>query len=510
MESLKKILKWVGISLAIILGIILILIVCMYFFPNFSLFGYRFVRQNSVPEQAEVVYVEQCDHYVDNYYVIITTHNFDIDISENNTLDQIQVSYVDKKWGFADVQESKLFVTSLDNTITIRTLETNGLVTGTGKLTITMPKYFLANININTNADVHIDKGYLSSLTISMTNGDLKWEAHEYMITEEVDGEKVTRPAIEPEMDQAEWLEKTQVSINSLSIFCEGADIDLQCFKDITIENGLYIRAKKLSLDLEYLIATAYINCNELNMNIEHLGNVGDLQIITTSGNINIDTLNADKTNILTERMKIYIRACVSDIDIVTKTNDILLANTFGITNISTTSGNVEITSAQENIAIETNSGNISIMEYNASADITTINGNITMHNKGEENPNYVTNIKQDSGRINVTTETNSIKITSSKGSNIRMIVRSMPANKNIRHNIFNTFGTTNLSILIENTPFKIRAVGEVSGELAHNVIIASNLEYVIIDPPGYTGVAEEYASLNVEGGAVIFEAIYE
>jgi DUF4097 and DUF4098 domain-containing protein YvlB len=245
-------------------------------------------------------------------------------------------------------------------------------------------------------------------------------------------------------------------------------------------------------------------------MNITNLTNIGELQIISISGSVYIDTLESSKTNILTENTNIHIRDCKSAIDIASKTHSVTLGNTYENVNISTTSGDVEISSAFDDIAIATTSGSIYVMEYYASAVIDTIDGNISMYNKGEENGNSITNIHQDSGNINITSLANSINITSNRNSTITITLRSMPANRHINHNIFNTYGTTNISMLMTNTPFQVRAVGSVSGELANNVIMSSNNEYILIEPPGYVGGATEFAELNVEGGIVNFSAIYE
>ena len=85
-----------------------------------------------------------------------------------------------------------------------------------------------------------------------------------------------------------------------------------------------------------------------------------------------------------------------------------------------------------------------------------------------------------------------------------------MPLNDTIKHTILNQNGTSQISILAGDNPFRVRAVGNVSGELASNVMMTSNTEYVNYIPANYSGTAPEQASLNVEGGAIHFTALYE
>ncbi len=498
MEILKKILKWVAIALAIILGIIIILIVCMYLFPQFTLFGYRFVRQNSTLESSEVAVVDVAQ----TYYVVITTDGFDIDISENETENEIQVSYIDRKWGFANVMDSKLFVNTDQSIVSIRTLETSGLVTGTGKLSISMPRDLIPHININTNSgNINIDKAKVASIATDMTDGDFVWSAHNVETTTP-EGAKEPVTTTTPIND---------MTLDSLSIICKGANIDLSCYQNLTINNQLYISADRLSLDFNNLTANVYINCDNLDINIMTLNETDELQIINERGSISIDTLKCNKrASILADSTNIYIRDCQSVLDISTHSSSIEIANTSMPATIATTSGNVEIANAAANFRITTTKGNINVMQYSAGAEIITETGNISMHNVGEENADKVTTISQGSGSINVITQANPIKITSERGSNIHMTIRSMPLNDHIKHEIFNTYGSTNLSVMVADNPFRVRAVGNVSGQLATSVIMSSNNEYIDIAPEGYVGVASEQAHLNVEGGTIHFTAIYE
>ncbi|MBE5735241.1 MAG: DUF4097 domain-containing protein [Clostridiales bacterium] len=512
MEIIKTILKWTAIALAIIFGIILILVACMYFFPGFNIFGYRFIRNSSAIEQAEIVRVNT----ENTYYLIVTTNKFDIEINESVNVENIEVSYIDKKWGFANVEESKVFVNQEGNNISIRTLETSGIVFGSGKITVTTPIGLIPHLNITTtDGNIHIDKANVKSITTSMNNGDFTWVGHTYTVKgEDTDsnGENGEASTASADTENKEvTIEAIQdVTIQSLNIFCKGAKIDLTNFTNLNADS-IYISANDLTLEFNNLIADLYIKCNSLNMNIDLLHDIGKLEIYAVNGSISIDTLQCtEMSTIVTDNANIYIRDCASIIDISSKGGNVQISNTSKRAVITTTKGNVNIASANDNVVITTNTGHINITEYNASAEIRTITGDITMNNIGDENIYNITNITQESGNISITTNANSTNIRSERGSNISMTIRSTPLNDNIKHEIFNNFGLTNLYILMTSNPFRVRAIGNVSGELASNVIMSSNTSYVDVTPPGYVGEVTEQTHLNVEGGSVVFYGLYE
>lgn len=509
MEKLKKVLKWVGITLGVIVGIVLIIIVLMLIFPDLKILNHRFVKQSTINSEVQTVAVEDGQLY----NVVANTNVFDIEITASTETGKISLSYVDQKWGFAEIRNSNLSIKEDGNTIEARMLETSGWVFGTGKLLITLPSNALYNLNLNTKSgNISINYPKLNSLTVNMNTGKLLWKAEEKVTTtttpepDPANPDAVVEPTTKEEIKPIE-----DMVIDSMYIFSKTASLDLSCYKALTVNKKMFIKAEAIDLNLSELTANIYINCTRLNLTVDKLSDSAEAQIISKSGKINIGNLTtADKATIIGESTEITINDSNSATYISTTSGNVKIINNNIHTTIETRNGNVNLTKSIDDITITTYSGNIVVSEYTKTSIITTDTGTINMHDKGEDDGSQYTAIKQRTGTINFVTENNRVSINSTNGSSIRLVVRNMPLNDTIKHTILNQNGTSQISILAGDNPFRVRAVGNVSGELASNVMMTSNTEYVNYIPANYSGTAPEQASLNVEGGAIHFTALYE
>lgn len=509
MSTFKKILKWVGITLGVLIGIVIIIIVLMLIFPDLKIFNHRFVRQKTIESEIQTYVVDDGQLY----NLVANTSSFDIEIAENDSTNTIDFSYTDTKWGFAEIRSSSLYITQEGNTIEARMLETSGLVFGSGILKITLPSNAKYNLNLNTKSgNIKINKADINSITASLNTGKLTWLAQE-TITTAIPGEvDPANPDIEPEPTYKEEVVNIEdMSIDSIYIFSKTASLDLSCFKNLTVNKKMLILADSIKLNFDNLTANLYINCTKLNLNVKNFSDSGESQIITKSGNIDIAKLSTtDKATIIGESTNIKLGESNSITYIATTSGNVEITENNLASTIETSYGNVNIAKSNEDITVSTKTGNIVITEYFATAILSTETGNISTHDKGNENAMYFTKITQKTGSINHITENNRVNINSQNGSNITLIVRNMPLNNGIRHNIYNEYGVTNISIMTAEKPFKVRAVGNVSGELASSVVMTSNTEYINYIPANFTGSAPEQASLNAEGGNIHFTGLYE
>ena len=485
----------------------------MFFFPNFKIFGTRFVKSNKEESQPIVYTLTEGEVY----NIVANTQTFDIEIIENRDSSDMSLTYVDGKWGFANVPASNLTIKDNGNTIEARMLETSGWMFGTGTLKISLPINANINLNINTNSgDIHINNGKLKSLAINMTDGDLVWKAEQEKVEETPTpasdtNEDSTAEDNTTETPAPEMIPLSNLTIEAISIFSKKANIDLSCFDTLTVNNKFLINANKLKLELQSLNANTHINCPNLELNIANLTDTNELLIFSKSGSIKIDTLQClDKATIITKSATISIKNIDCLTYLSTETGNISVTNVNNNTTLNTNSGNVNITKGNEDINITTTSGSITVNEYYNSADITTKTGNITINNMGTESSGRDTKIVQDSGNITFVTLANEMRIRSNNGSNIRGTFRQMCLNENIQHYINNINGESTLYIMMDQHPFRVRATGEVDGELGNIVNMTATSEYIMYTPDNDHNTYSDVASINVEGGKIHFAGIYE
>ncbi len=608
METFKKVLKWIAISLAIIAGIVVLIIILMMIFPGFKIFGYRFVANKTTEGTEQTYFVDTAIEY----YIVANTDVFDINITENETLDELKFSYVDKKWGFAKAINTSLSLKIDDekNIIEARMLETTGLVTGTGSLNISIPKDFACHVNLNTNdGNISVNKEHLLSLNTNLTDGKLTWQAEnryyfsekEYSLIEEEiklikeaeEAEKESNSSTNPanyieierninpfdnseetlnteedtgeddasgdtntpdnertddsadteveedfnvsiyydlidkimsgvakiekfNIDENKYVKVTipveEITIRSVNIICNNASLDFGCFEMINIDNNFKIKANYLNIKLDKLIATKLdFQSKQINLDISALGCIEEINVLSEYGKINLGGIISNETaSFVTDRADIIINEIACTTHINTNSGNVTITDSTGDIVATTVSGKIHVIKTSGDIVAQTKTGNIELDKYYSNARITTKTGNITAHSYSDEDSTINTEIIQDSGNIDVVTENNKISITSNKGSKINATIRNMCENNLINHSVINANGTSNIYIMIADKPFKVRAVGKVSGELATNIIMSSNDNYVYYIPSGYQDNPTDVASINCEGGTIIFDSLYE
>lgn len=554
MEICKKVFKWIGIGLAILAGLFVLLIILMTLFPSMRLFGHSYTSNSFVSKETK--YTVQTNT---NYQFYINTQNFDIEISENAKTEEIIISYENKISGFVTVANCQVTITENNNLFEIRTTEPQGFTWGSGKLKISLPTHslngqstehnYLYDFTLQTTkGDININHRHINELLVNMGSGDFSWKAEvEVVVEKDEEGNDILTPKDqyipkeENENPKTKIIPVEKVQLSKFVFFGQTADIDLESFEEIYIINNedFYIPGEELNptgsdmlisndsieLDIKYLAGSIKLICSTIDVDIDELMNYDNLEIIAHKGNIKIGKVYSlpkdyvqeptpeqssryTTISIITNSANVSIGTNYSFTNITTDNGNISIDTAMKYLAISTTKGNISINNAKDEIITNTQSGNISINAYYSQAEIITDTGTIYAHNKGEENATLDTIIIQNSGSITVISENNEMSITSRKGSNITATFRKMCSNQDITHSILNTSGSTQIYILVSNLPFKVRATGNVSGELGNNVKMSSNVEYVTYNPANV--VMENYSTLNVEGGTINFSAIYE
>lgn len=551
MESAKKVLKWLGIFFLIIVGATIILFICLNIIPGMTLFGYRMSKSGS-------------SNWITKNYVIsdtpedivIITETFDIEIIENQSTNILTVSYYDNTSGLVTLDYSQLKYKQDDNLVVIEMLEKEGWIFGSGKVKLEIPESLNVSLNINsTSGDISINKELINNLTIDTESGSFTWKAENITyvpkgtnsnsLRTDLSGEQPTdddinndntnnddntssddnsdvnednndqnTPEAEPEYEKVVTPIK-DVSINSLNIFTDNASVDLSCFENIDIHDQLLIKASKLKLNLKNLSGKITIDSTDLEFSASNISNEeNSIKINSRKGVITIGTIEGSgNASFVTEESNITITNAYCNIHTSTNEGNTRIDNAFGNIIAYSAAGGISINKAWSDVQTTTDSGDISISEYYKNAYITTNTGNFTGHSKSEESTEIKTIITQKNGNITLVNENNSVEINCENACNVNVTFRNMPLNKLFRHTISNTKGDNKISILVTRNPFKFRAVGDnVYGELAENVKISSNKEYIDYLPNNYEsdGPLVDVTRLNIEGKNIRFIGLYE
>ncbi len=491
----RKLGKGWKILIILIVAVIIGIVALVFFVPGFSIFGRQFIRNNREVTETPIALNSAYE-----YNIVVKTKSFDIYIIESDDVTTANISWVDNKSGFASIVESSLSIVEQPKKIILDMIEPTGWLFGNGKIEVIVPTSVTTSLDLNTESgSIYVNKQKINGLAVDMGGGKLQWRA-ENRTTETVDG-----------VEEIKTTPINEITVGSISIFSNNAAIDMQ-FDTITVDKTFNITSDNASLRFGTLFAKANINCRILNLTADKMvNNNAELVVLSQGGNIYIKEFVSDQSaTITTQSSNIKIDKSTADVFVSTTSGDITMGESDANIVASTDGGRVYINKLQGTANITTSRGNITIDEYYNSAIIKTDRGNISLHSKSKPKTGIKTEIEQNKGNINIISEANQVVITSNAGSEIDCTIRNMATNDYIKHNILNTHGSTRMYVMVGRNPFRVRATGNVSGELGSSVIMSSSTEYIQYTPQNYTGIIGAQSSLNVEGGNVKFTGIYE
>ena len=341
---MKKFWKYFTLTILFLLGLCCVGLLYLFFVPNSSLFGIRYISYNHN--------VNSLAYSIENVETISLNSNaYKVKLvsSEEN---KISVKLYTNSLGFVLNKNKDALITSSlkDNILTFNITEPTGaLFHNSSYIELTIPKSESVNLNIKNNkADLTLDNNniHINNLTYTTDSGDFILKQASISGTLNLNLNRATFT-----------VEKTVITNSNdvvLNMTSGKFDAEHSSFKNITIESntrGIVIAKSCENITQETTSAGGRISINT----------AGFVSVNSSSTNVYIDTItNGANINL-------------------TGTGDIKITNLTESSYLSTNSGNINIINANSHITIKTNSGNITIPNAKSTLDVQTEYGTINI-----------------------------------------------------------------------------------------------------------------------------------
>lgn len=341
---MKKVWKYIVITLLLLLGLCCVGILYLFFLPGSSLFNITYINKNDVFESHK--YEQSSVSRID-----LNSRAYEVNIVETEE-DEISLKVYSNSFGFVLKKNSNVEISSKiqNNILTFNIIEPHGFATqGNSYIELKLP----ANLNIDLNLTNKKAKTTINSENLKINNLTYKTETGDfYMLKGSILGE------LNLNIAKGDFnIDKNVVTSNNdvnLKLTSGKFNASNAAFEDVRIlQNKRGVISIKECVTLNEILASAggrisiekvaHINVSTSDTNIS-IGTVdhGAIIDLTKSGNIKIGTLNASSV-------------------ITTYDGSINIGESNSVLTVSSNSGNIKISSAKLEISANTNYGDISI-----------------------------------------------------------------------------------------------------------------------------------------------------
>lgn len=495
---LKGILKYIGIILGIIFGIAVILIAIMYFSPNFRLFGYGYMHRSSLSSTKTISTTDDVTTGGE-LNLTINSGGFDIivkPVDEISESKDISYYYKDNISGFVKTDYNAYVSKEVNgNNVIISMVEPSGSVRyGTSFISVLVPTSLFTQFNLTlktTSANISLDGLKISNMNITCGG--------EFNLT------NITGIGEEES--------ENSITFNSLTFDSSKRGIfDFTNIENLTINSELNIMGngefKFNNLNCDVVARGKDVSIRANTLNTKEKG----LEVLTTSGKVtinNLNSLNNAQNTIFTEDSNITIGELYGTTSLTSSYGDVKITNAYNELIIDSGEGDVNVNTANENIIVKTTFGNIKVLDYKKSGSFYSERGKINVKNTGELNLEYSTDIINKTGSVEIDNNFNKVNIKLSGKGNLKAIFRNN-ADANVTHTIdINSSSTANIYISAKGY-FKLKAVGNVSGEIGASLTnIVSNTSYVYFPKDVDASEFQNKCAYEVLGGTIKFYTYY-
>ena len=394
MTILKGILTYTLILIGLIVGVGVILVGIMYFFPSVSIFGYKFYHGNSIQPICEVVSddiktgVEGNIRYIDKKItanldaIEIDADNYDIEVAiykgNSATTDSFRVEFSKSITGFVNKDDKEPYFT-----VVAENKELTGEETKKNVVTfkVNEPKGWYLNRNAQMKVWVadNIANNNLKDLVIKSGRGSIKFT--QTFLAEDTE------------------LENAVLNVENLTIYDKANTADI---KFLNINKKLKVVADSCNLSVDRVLSCSIdLNCQKgkykfkdiektiLNPNISVLIKAvnADVQFGKIDGNV---TLRTDYGLFRAETINGSFSSQSDNEHDKNNACDLTIGKILGQTIIENGSGKIEIgqigmietLSTTRDLSINTKSGNITINNcFAKKVEITSERGAIKLYN---------------------------------------------------------------------------------------------------------------------------------
>lgn len=467
MRALKGLLIYIGIVLAIIVGIAILLFAGMYFFPSFRIMGVGVVHGHKSHSEAvklsDYSGFDAIEVNINSRDLSVTveskTMEKDIQVVADLSVDVFGLAYDITEYGVV-LQESKV----VDNVLRVsyNITEPNGLISYTGNnVKVSIPDGYPVTLSVTTDGGdilvtgkeaVNLD---LKNLNISTTSGYFDIEHCFHDVANKV------------------------LNLDNLTITTKSGNLDFKDIENINVKNTVKIDGNDAKIEFKNLNASMNIIGSGIKLKANHIKTgMEGFEFFCDNGTfdlVKLETPIGVENAIVTENGNINIEEVIGDTGIVSTYGSINIGALKNNTIIKSDHGNVFVKNAFDDITVTTEYGNITVENYLRNGIFTSKRGNINVKNTGEYEDKVYTKIVNEDGDINVDNNINKLLLETTGKSRVSVIFRQIKGelidpNKVYEHRvIIGTYSsaTVYLPTINFNTPFKFKAYGNISGEIS-------------------------------------------
>ena len=465
MKALKGLLIYIGIVLAMILGIAILLFAGMYFFPSFRIMGVGVVH-GSADSQGTIATLSDYSGY-SQIELNVSSKQFNINIDVG---DEEDITYGMKKevFGIAfDITEYRLLKDiSLDGStlkISLIVTEPEGLISNNSSyLNIVVPRSANYSMLINTTAGaVGIGASgtmnNIKNLTVTTNTGKFSISG--------VGTEGVENSAT--------------LNLTSLNLTTGRGNFNLTGVNDLRVTNTIKLQSNNGTFTFDKVRGSFEVTGKGLKLDAkEIIADYNGFKFISENGFFNIGKIvtpvGAENT-IVTENCDVKIDEISGRTGIITTYGNITIGVLNDYSTMQSEHGNVTITKAKDDINIDTEFGNITVSSYEKNGRFISKRGNIDVKSTGEYKQGVYTQIENTEGSITVDNKINRLLVTTYGSSRVEITYREIKGSLTNPLDVFqhkvslNKYSTATIYMPTQNynTPFKFIAKGDISGEIS-------------------------------------------
>lgn len=465
MKALKGLLIYIGIVLAMILGIAILLFAGMYFFPTFRIMGVGVIH-GSDRYDGEIVALSSYSGY-SQIELNVSAKQFSINIDATDE-EVMKYTFSKEVFGIAyDMTDYKLLKDIiLDGTtlkISLIVTEPEGLISNNSSfVNISIPRAHLYSMLISTTSGyVNINESgtmnNIKNLTVSTYNGRFNING---VSTEGVEN-------------------SARLNLTSLNLNTTRGVFDLSKVNNLTVSNTIKIQSNNGTFNFDKVNGSMNLTGKGMKLDASEINSSYDgFKFISENGFFEIGKLltpTAAENTIVTENCDVKIDEISGRTAIVTTYGNITVGILNDYANLKSEHGNVNITKAKGDLNINTEFGNISVASYERNGRFVSVRGNINVKGTGDYIQGVYTQIENTEGSITVDNKVNRLLVTTYGSSKVEITYREIKGGLTNPLDVFqhkvklNDHGSAIIYMPTQNykTPFKFLAKGNISGEIS-------------------------------------------
>lgn len=465
MKALKGLLIYVGIVLAMILGLGVILFAVMYFVPTFRIMGVGVIHERGSRDKTEIVLSNYSGY--DDIELNISSKRISIDIATTTETENINYSLHLSGFGIAyDIVEYRVVnnIEVKDSTlkVNLNITEPDGLITDVNSVfKIVLPATEKYNLMLKTN-DGNIDlnggesKLKVNALSVTTGNGTFRTKGLGTTVGDD-----------------------TNLILDSLNLSTGIGKINLNSITNLTVNSPIKLTSSAGTFKFNNVNASFNVTGNGVTLVAGSINtDVNGFKFISENGHLDITKLvtpaGAENT-IVTENCQVDIDEITGQSAIVNNLGNINLGTVNSSVVLESKHGSVNVSLAKDDIRVETEFGDINVASYLRNGKFESRKGNITVKSTGDYVQGAYTEIRNEDGKINVDNKINKLLVTTTGSSKVNITYREIKGGLTNPAHVFQhkvNLGSNSSAIIYMptanyNTPFMFKAKGNISGEIS-------------------------------------------